>query len=74
MRYYWLRDRSAQQQFDIYWKPGSESEADYYTKHHPTKHHRQVRPRYVKDFINQTSPYAAPACELRGCVPRTRIR
>ena len=31
MRYYWLRDRKMQKRFDIYWKPGSESEADYFT-------------------------------------------
>ena len=31
MRYYWLRDRKIQKQLVIYWKPGSESEADYFT-------------------------------------------
>ena len=86
MRYYWLRDRKNQQQFDIYWKPGSESEADYFTKHHPTSHHRQRRNRYVHDYITHmssflnytcqltsTSPYAAPSCPLRGCVPNPII-
>merc|ERR1712197_166498 len=33
MRYHWLRDRQSQKQFDIYWKPGPESDADYFTKH-----------------------------------------
>ena len=88
MRYYWLRDRQTQQQFDIYWKPGPESDADYFTKHHPTLHHRQTRPRYIRDvktnLINSikqhcdnvanniTSPYAAPQCTLRGCVNQPR--
>ena len=49
MRYYWLRDRANQQQLDIYWEKGSHNHADYHTKHHPTKHHREIRSRYVLD-------------------------
>ena len=51
MRYYWLRDRMAQLQFDIYWDKGSNNGADYHTKHHATKHHRITRPRYVQDKL-----------------------
>ena len=39
MRYYWLRDRKNQKQFDIYWHPGPENDTDYFTKHHPAKTH-----------------------------------
>ena len=49
MRYYWLRDRTNQQQFDIQWEKGASNNADYYTKHHATKHHRAIRSRYVHD-------------------------
>ena len=49
MRYYWLRDRLAQQQFHFFWDKGTNNNADYHTKHHPTKHHRVMRPRYVLD-------------------------
>ena len=49
MRYYWLRDRTNQRQFDIYWEKGSLNNADYHTKHHSTKHHRGIRSRYVRD-------------------------
>ena len=49
MRYYWLRDRERQNQFNIFWRPGSEIEADYYTKHHATTHHRIMRPKHVQD-------------------------
>ena len=52
MRYYWLRDRANQQQFNIYWEKGALNNADYYTKHHATKHHREIRPRYVRDKQN----------------------
>ena len=49
MRYYWLRDKILQQQFKFFWDKGSNNHADYWTKHHPTKHHRAVRATYVKD-------------------------
>ena len=39
MRFYWLRDRIAQRQFLIYWRKGSDNDADYFSKHHATKHH-----------------------------------
>jgi Reverse transcriptase (RNA-dependent DNA polymerase) len=47
MRFYWVRDRVWQGQFDIYWKPGKVNLADYYTKHHSAAHHQQVRPLYL---------------------------
>jgi hypothetical protein len=44
MRYYWIRDRVRQGQFHVYWRRGSSNRADYYTKHHPAKHHIRERP------------------------------
>ena len=49
MRYHWLRDRETQQQFNIFWRPGSENNSDYYTKHHATNHHQEMRPKHVRD-------------------------
>ena len=49
MRYYWLRDRMNQKQFDIFWDKGSNNHADYWTKHHPTIHHRSTRNKYIHD-------------------------
>ena len=34
MRFHWLRDREAQQQFRWLWRSGSTNLADYFTKHH----------------------------------------
>ena len=42
MRFHWLRDRECQEQFKIYWRPGKSNYADYWTKHHPIKHHRNT--------------------------------
>lgn len=47
MRYNWLRCREAQKQVKIYWEPGKDNNADYFTKHHPPKHHLLMRPKYI---------------------------
>ena len=49
MRFHWLRDRGNRDQFEIYWRPGKTNLADYWTKHHPTKHHLGIR----KQFLTQ---------------------
>ena len=65
MRFYWVRDRVRQGQFLIYWKPGKENKGDYFTKHHPTSHHREVRPIYLHEhallLVEQHD-------SLQGCV------
>ena len=61
MRFYWLKDRAAQNQFNIFWAPESVNLADYFTKIHPPSHHKKVRPIYVYDKEN--SPLV-----LQGCV------
>jgi len=72
MRYHWLRDREAQGQFRIYWRPGKTNLADYFTKHHPPSHHVNVRSIFltkVKDLTEarrqrenrQTKPHIPQA-------------
>jgi hypothetical protein len=55
MRYYWIRDRIRQGHYQVTWRPGDTNLADYFTKHHPAKHHRRMRPRYLHE------PHAATA-------------
>ena len=53
MRFHWLRDREAQGQFRIYWRPGKTNLVDYFTKHHSPAHHVNVRAEFltrVKDL------------------------
>ena len=52
MRYYWLRDKTTQKKFNIFWDSGNNNHADYPTKHHPTTHHLKIRKerQYVRDF------------------------
>ena len=65
MRFYWIRDRSNQDQFNIYWKPSSTNRGDYFTKLFPPAHHSTVRPSYlhVAKYGNRST--------LQGCVNLT---
>ena len=55
MNLHWLRDKEAQKYFKIFWEKGSGNGGDYFTKHHPTIHHRSQRGRYVRDALNMLS-------------------
>jgi hypothetical protein len=76
MRFHWLRDREAQGQFKIYWRPGGTNLADYFTKHHPPAHHVNVRAEFltkVKDLAEaraarQTTNASEKIATLQGCV------
>jgi hypothetical protein len=59
MRFYWVRDRVRQGHFDVYWAPGHENLADYFTKKHSPIHHQRMRPIYL---------HTLPTSSLRGCV------
>ena len=47
MRFYWLRDRANQGQFQLYWDKGDSNLADYFTKHHSAAYHKKMRPVYL---------------------------
>eukprot|EP00804_Cyclotella_cryptica_P016128 CCRYP_004254-RI/>CCRYP_004254-RI protein AED:0.47 eAED:0.47 QI:0/-1/0/1/-1/0/1/0/88 len=51
MRFHWLRDRECQEQFRIYWRPGKSNYADYWTKHHPAKHHQNIRREFITPYL-----------------------
>lgn len=52
MRYHWIRDRVALKDFNIVWRAGKHSIADYLTKPHPVPHTLHMR----KYFVKQTMP------------------
>ena len=47
MRYHWIKDQIEQNQFFLYWSQGILNRADYFTKHFPPVHHRQMRYQYI---------------------------
>ena len=49
MRHHWLRDNETMNQTELHWKKGTSNNADYFTKHHPKTHHRDVRCRHALD-------------------------
>ena len=49
MRYHWIRDRVGLKDFEIIWRPGSESIADYLTKTQPVAMVLKMRKFYVKE-------------------------
>jgi hypothetical protein len=63
MQFYWVRNRSDQKQFKIYWASGTVNLADYLTKHHPGHHHQKMRPI----FLHEPQTHVDPSF-LRGCV------
>ena len=60
MRFWWLTDRVTQQMFDVSWAPGHTNLADYFSKHQPVKHVRNLRPLYTSQTDSPRS--------LQGCV------
>ena len=63
MRFFWLRDRENQKQFKLYWAKGINNLADYFTKHHPTEHHRNMRRVYLANMIQASQQ---PLSATRG--------
>jgi hypothetical protein len=51
MCFHWLRDRECQEQFRIYWRPDKLNYADYWTKHHLAKHHKNARQEFLTSHI-----------------------
>jgi hypothetical protein len=47
MCFYWIRDRVRQGQFLVCWRKGKMNKADYFSKDHPTSHHRDIRSSYL---------------------------
>ena len=73
-RFYWIRDRTCQGQFKIYWVPGSTNLRDYQTKKHPPNHHRLMRPQLLHDESHFQLAKLVVMHLLRGCVNSRKMR
>lgn len=49
MRFLWVADRTRQGQIKVAWSKGAGNLADFVTKIHPHKHHREMRFFFVRD-------------------------
>ena len=54
MRFYWIRDRVNQNQYQLFWRPGLINMGDYHSKHHPPSHHQEVRRLYLWEKDSHT--------------------
>jgi hypothetical protein len=73
MRWNWLCDKATHKELHIYWDRGQNNQANYFTKHHPSMHHINMRPKYVLNahkISNQTAAQwsAISAFQVQGCV------
>jgi hypothetical protein len=68
MRFYWIKDRVEQKQFNVGWAPGNTNLGDYFTKHHSTVHHKRTRPYYLHGKNSPMIRHDTILAILRGCV------
>jgi hypothetical protein len=68
MRFYWIKDRVKQEQFNLYWGPGYQNLADYFTKHHSLSHHKRMCETYIHADEQPIYRKVIQDSVLRGCV------
>jgi hypothetical protein len=68
MRFYWIIDRVKQGQFDVFWGPGYQHLADYFTKHHSPAHHKIMREIYIHADKQPINRKGIRDSTLGGCV------
>jgi hypothetical protein len=68
MRFYWIKDRVEQKQFNVGWAPGNTNLGDYFTKHHSPAHQKRMRPYYLHGKHSPMIRHGTRLAILRGCV------
>jgi hypothetical protein len=68
MPFYWIKDRVKQGQFNVYWGPGFQNLADYFTKHNSPAHHKRMRDVYIHADERPINRKGIRDSALRGCV------
>jgi hypothetical protein len=68
MRFYWIKYRVKKGQFRIFWGPGFQNLADYFTKRHSPAHHKRIRDIYIHADERPINRKGIRDSALRGCV------
>jgi hypothetical protein len=71
MQFYCIRNRVKQGHFIVFWAPGKTNLADYFTKHHPPKHHQRFRPIYLHQPESTNANLKKAHSIQQGCVDTT---
>ena len=69
MRWNWLRDKKTHEVLNYYWDAGKNSNADYFTKHHAPKHHRDMCPTRYNILQGHNVATFAPLLQLCSAAP-----
>jgi hypothetical protein len=75
MRLYLVKDRVKQGQFHVYWDPGYQKLAYYFTKHHSPTHHKKMREMSIHASVQPMNRSGIRNSALRGgvLIPRARL-
>ena len=69
MQFHWLRCRDAQGQFRYYWRPGTSNLGDFWTKNHPSVHHKSMQPAVLTPMkeviVIRERNLTRPMCHLQ---------
>jgi hypothetical protein len=57
-----------QGQFNVYWGPGYQNVAEYFTKHHSPAHHKRMREIYIHADERPVNQKVMRYSASRGCV------
>jgi hypothetical protein len=67
MHFYWGKNRVKQVHFNVYWDPGYQYLADYFTKHHSPTHHKRMIEMYIHASVRPMNRLGIRDSALRGC-------
>jgi hypothetical protein len=68
MRFYWVKDRVEQDQFNVGWAPGDTNMGYYFTKHHSSAHHKRMIPYYLNEKQSPMIIHDTILVIMRVCV------
>jgi hypothetical protein len=67
MRFYWIKDRVKQGQFNVFWGPGYQDLPDYFTKHHSLPHQKNARDLHPRRRTANKLERNSRLCIARVC-------
>ena len=74
MRFHWMQDRVRQNHFLVYWAPGNTNLPDYFSKHHPSYHHKNMRSKFLLNLVTTFSHILNVPSPSKGVYLRNLVR
>ena len=67
MKWHWLREKEVLEQLRVYWDKGTNNDTDYFTKHLPQIHRRQMGP-FLYTYLKFSEDNSSDHKIMGGCV------